>query len=71
MSDDIYCVMDGRAAGDPDDATVLYSTEDAKDACRMANGGSLGGGVLVVKNATEVMWHWYATGKWKVNDRAT
>ena len=65
-NDDIYCVMDGRAAHDPDDATVLVADPDPHEACKDANSGDYGSDVLVVKNASEVMWGWLSGGKWKV-----
>ena len=61
-----YAVMDGRAANDPDDASIFLATDDPEEACEVANKGDYGVDVLVVRNATEVMWEWLASGKWKV-----
>lgn len=63
MADDLYVLMDGRAASDPDDATVLI-TGTAKECCDAANEGDYGEGCMVCNLQSEVMWKWFSTGTW-------
>ena len=67
MAKETYLLLDSRGAFDSDDAMVLLAGS-AKECCEEANKNTYGQGCVVTNQKGEVMWEWFATGKWMVTN---